>query len=108
MSAGNWAERIGEGGAIYLAAVLEYLTAELVELAGIISQENRRQRIVPRHILMAIKRDDEFNMLLKDVTISYGGVMSYINPVLLPKPTKARATASANDVDDENYHSESD
>lgn len=91
-----------------MAAVLEYLTAELVELAGIISQEHKRTRIVPRHILMAIKRDDEFTKLLKDVTISSGGVQSYINPVLLPKSTKARATARATNVDDEMQHSDSD
>lgn len=91
-----------------MAAVLEYLTAELVELAGIVSNQQKRQRIVPRHILMAIKRDDEFSILLRDVTISYGGVESYINPVLLPKPTKSRATARASDVDNEALYNDSD
>lgn len=108
MCVGKWADRIGEGAAIYMAAVLEYLTAELVELAGLVSQEHRRTRIVPRHIMMAIKRDDEFARLLKDVTISAGGVQNYINPVLLPKPTKRRATARATDVDDEMQQSDSD
>ncbi|NWI71363.1 H2AL protein, partial [Todus mexicanus] len=65
---GNYAERIGPGAAIYLAAVLEYLTAEILELAGNAARENKKTRIVPRHIQLAVRSDDELNKLFSCVT----------------------------------------
>jgi histone H2A len=44
---------------VYLAAVLEYLVAELTELAGNCALDNRKVRIIPRHLLIAIKNDAE-------------------------------------------------
>ena len=73
---------------MYLAAVLEYLTAEILELAGNAARDNKRQRIIPRHLLLAIKNDDELGRLLKDVTIPESGVMPNIQAVLLPKKKK--------------------
>uniref|UniRef100_A0A3Q3BFA3 Histone H2A n=1 Tax=Kryptolebias marmoratus TaxID=37003 RepID=A0A3Q3BFA3_KRYMA len=87
---GQYAERTGPGAAVYLAAVLEYLCAELLELAGKACQENKKQRITPRHILLAVKNDEELNQLLAGVTISDGGVLPNIQPSLLPKKTKAK------------------
>lgn len=74
-----------------MGAVLEYLTSEVLELAGNAAADNRKQRIVPRHIQLAVKKDDELKELLKDVTISQGGVVMNILPQLLPKATTARA-----------------
>ncbi len=81
---GQFAKRTGIGAPVYLAAVLEYLTAEILELAGNASRDNQRVRIVPRHIMLAIRNDEELNKLLSDVTISAGGVMPNIHQVLLP------------------------
>jgi len=92
---GNFADRIGAGAPIYLAAVLEYLTAEILELAGNASRDNKKSRIVPRHIQLAIRNDEELNKLLQDVTISAGGVLPNIHSILLPKKsTKTEESAS--------------
>lgn len=82
---GNYATRIASGAPVYLAAVLEYLTAEILELAGNAARDNKRQRIIPRHLLLAIRNDEELNNLLKNVTIADGGVLPNIQSALLPK-----------------------
>ena len=84
---GNYAERIGAGAPVYLAAVLEYLAAEVLELSGNAARDNKKTRINPRHIQLAIRNDDELNKLLKNVTISEGGVLPNIQSALLPKKT---------------------
>ena len=89
---GNYAQRIGTGAPVYLAAVMEYLTAEILELAGNAARDNKKARIIPRHLQLAIRNDEELNRLLSGVTISQGGVIPYINPVLLPKKS-AKAAA---------------
>jgi histone H2A len=84
---GNYAERIGAGAPVYLAAVLEYLAAEVLELAGNAARDNKKSRIIPRHIQLAIRNDEELNKMLSGVTISQGGVLPNIHNSLLPKKT---------------------
>ncbi|KAH0479709.1 MAG: uncharacterized protein KVP18_002679 [Porospora cf. gigantea A] len=75
LKAGRYAKRIGGGAPIFLASVLEYLCAEVLELAGNVAQENQKLRISPRHIQLAVRQDDELNEFLGNVTIASGGVM---------------------------------
>jgi len=82
---GRYAKRIGGGAPVYMAAVLEYLCAEVLELAGNAAKDNKRSRIVPRHIQLAVRNDEELNKMLSGVTIASGGVLPNIHAVLLPK-----------------------
>ncbi|XP_068115101.1 histone H2A type 2-B-like [Hyperolius riggenbachi] len=73
---GNYAERVGAGAPVYLAAVLEYLTAEILWL-------------------LAVRNDEELNKLLGGVTIAQGGVLPNIQAVLLPKKTESHKAAKS-------------
>ena len=89
---GRYAARVGGGAPVYLAAVLEYLCAEILELAGNAARDNKKSRIIPRHVQLAVRNDEELNKLLGGVTIASGGVLPNIHAVLLPKKSKSKAT----------------
>jgi len=96
---GHYAERVGAGAPVYLASVIEYLTAEILELSGNAARDNKKSRIIPRHLQLAIRNDEELNRLLQGVTIAQGGVLPNIQAMLLPKKStepKSSATQAKN------------
>lgn len=74
--------RVGKGGSVYLAAVLEYTCAEVLELAGNASRDDHKRRIIPRHILLAVRSDEELTRLFKG-TIPFAGVVPGFQPSLV-------------------------
>jgi len=87
---GNYGKRVGAGAPVYLAAVMEYLAAEILELAGNAARDNKKSRVIPRHLQLAVRNDEELNKLLAGVTISQGGVLPNIQAVLLPKKSASK------------------
>ncbi|KAF6214317.1 hypothetical protein GE061_009057 [Apolygus lucorum] len=82
---GRYAKKVRSGAPVYLAAVLEYLAAEVLELAGNAARDNKKRRVIPRHLQLAIRNDEELSRLLSGVTLAEGGVLPFIHDVLLPK-----------------------
>ncbi len=52
------------GAAVYLSAVLEYLTAEIIELSGNAARRDRNTHIQPMHLHEAVEADNELSSLI--------------------------------------------
>jgi histone H2A len=90
---GRYGARIGGGAPVYLAAVMEYLTAEILELSGHAARDLKRTRITPRHLRLAVSGDEELSKLISTATIASGGVLPHLHKSLLQKGSKKSQTA---------------
>ena len=78
-------KRVGAEAPVFMAAVMEYLCAEILEIAGEMCKESRKQRLIPRHIELAIRNDEDLARFYQNKTIAGGGMTPYINPCVLAK-----------------------
>jgi len=82
---GRFAKRVSKAAAVYLAASIEYVTSELLELATKVAKKGKKTTLKPRHLALAVRNDDELNKLLASVTIASGGVVPNVHPAIAKK-----------------------
>jgi histone H2A len=75
------------------------MCVKVLELAGNAIRDNKKNRAIPRHVLLAERNDKELGKLLAGVTIAHGGVLLNINPILLPKKTAEKAAKEPKSLD---------
>lgn len=85
LKTGRYAERVGVGAPVYLAAVLEYLVAEILEVSTMVVKQNKKTRIIPRYIFLGLKEDEEFNRLFQHTIITASGVKVHSHKQALKK-----------------------
>jgi len=81
---GRYAPKVRVEAAVVMSATLEYLVAEVLELAGNCSKFMKKRRIIPHHIQMTFLHDSELGELTKGVIVPEGGVKPHIHKELLP------------------------
>ncbi|CAM4525809.1 unnamed protein product [Caretta caretta] len=81
---GHCIKRIKGGALVYLAAVIEYLTAELLAQAGNATRDDPRRCITPQHLRLAIRRNKDFHkLLLGSDAVFQGGILPNSQAMLL-------------------------
>ena len=96
---GQYARRVGASAAVYMAAVLEYLTAELLELTvkaatSATKKGKKVSRLNPRILTLAVRHDEDLGALLQNVTLSRGGVLPAVNKALNKQKEAKKSTAT--------------
>ena len=89
------ASRIGAGAPVFVAAVLQYITAEVLDKAkGTL--KSGAKRITPRYVNLGIMDDEELKHVFSEVTIAAGGVEpNKIHDALLSKKAQKAQKAAA-------------
>ncbi|XP_066212828.1 histone H2A-Bbd type 1 [Saccopteryx leptura] len=67
---GHYSQRLSSSAPVFMAAIIEYLTAMVLELAGDEAQKLGYRRITPQLLDMAIHNNPLLNAFLGNATIS--------------------------------------
>ena len=74
-----------------LAALLDLIAKEILELSGNAARDHGRKTITPHHIQLAIGYDDDLSAIMANVRLTRAGVMPHIHPSLLPSEFRKSA-----------------
>ena len=88
------AKRVGATSSVFLAAVMEYLIAEVLEITGQDVMKSKRSRIMIEDIMHTIRSDYDLHKCLNGASIFCGeGVKGVYKAVTLPKAKLVEAEA---------------
>mmetsp|Transcript_7734 Transcript_7734/g.21954 ORF Transcript_7734/g.21954 Transcript_7734/m.21954 type:complete len:208 (+) Transcript_7734:60-683(+) len=83
----KWKGRVARTAPVYMAAIMEYMAAEVLELAGNASKDLKSKRITPRHLTLAVRGDEELDHFIGNISVPAGGVIPHLHKSLLPRKT---------------------
>ena len=77
---GRFSHRTGASAGVFMAGVLEYLTAEVLDLAITEMEAMRNKSIQPKHLNLAFRRDQELGQLMHHATFTASTVPVETHP----------------------------
>ena len=88
------AKRVGASAPVYMTAVLEYLTEEIADQAGLNTMCEGRKKITPNDVTVGIRSDPELSKLFAGCGTSFGKKMTNVTQAITYMPaTKAKESA---------------
>lgn len=91
---GKYSDRIGSNVPVYVSAIMQYISTELSDVCSDVAQAEGKTKVKPRHIMLAIRKDEELNKLVGVDTIF---LKCGVNPKdILPDPKKGKAGKKMN------------
>ena len=102
MKQGRYADRLGGGAPVYMAATLQYICSELMELAGHQAELAKKKTIKPRHVFLAVKQDPELNEMFGDADFAACGRV----PKIPQAEKKAKKQKKGREQEDEEMEDE--
>lgn len=88
---------VAQKASVALAAVCEYICAELMELSGNVASDNKKITISTRFIFLAVQNDEELRGMFNSMNIELmgSGVVPHIREDLIPTEEERKKQASA-------------
>lgn len=89
--------RVSASAPVYLAGAIEYIIAEILEMAGNVTTEKKRQRIKLSDVSTAINGDEELSKLFRDIKLTSDRRAHHEGPIFPYKPKRSSRKADEED-----------